>query len=73
MLEFIALPSGLIINLAHVAFLSASGNQLAINFAVGTSRDALQLNLDLEDSTAFLDALGQRRVNTNATRKKLAS
>lgn len=73
MLDFIALPSGLIINLAQIAFLSPAGSQLAVNFAIGTSRDALQVNLDGADAAALLDALGQRRVNTNPTRKAMGT
>jgi hypothetical protein len=72
MLDFIALPSGLIINLAHIAWLSAAGDQLAVSFAACASADPLQLNLAKADALALLDALGQRRVKTDATRKQLA-
>jgi hypothetical protein len=73
MLDFIPLPSGLIVNLAQIAWLSPAGDQIAISFTACSGSSTLQLNLDKPDATALLDALGQRHVNTNALRKQIGA
>ncbi len=73
MLDFIALPSGIIVNLAQIAWLSPAGDQIAVNFTACSGSNTLQLNLAKPDAAALLDALGQRRVNTNAMRQEIGA
>jgi hypothetical protein len=84
-MKFLALPSGLIINLEQVSYIQGSGvysNQkpetgtLVLTFpamAGGQGGGAMRLELHGEDITVFLDALNLVGVNTGATLKAVTN
>jgi hypothetical protein len=73
--NLICLPSGMIINMANVAFIlpfreSKIRVVFLATFAVSQHGQPMAQDLDLEDSRALLNEIENRRVDCSALREK---
>jgi hypothetical protein len=66
-LRYIALPSGIIIDVEKVAFVLPYPNSLHVCFAATSSTDPMAIKLGMTDARAFLESLVALGVNTNLT------